>query len=63
MIIHAENDPFLPGNKLKTLAQNNGNITLNLTIQGGHVGYTHGSFPSRIDWLPNQITKYFKDFL
>jgi predicted alpha/beta-fold hydrolase len=35
MIIHAENDPFLPGNKLKTLTQNNGNIMLNLTTQGG----------------------------
>ena len=63
MIIHAENDPFLPGNKLKTLTQNNGNIMLNLTTQGGHVGYTSDPFPGHIDWLPKQITKYFKEFL
>lgn len=63
MIIHAENDPFLPGTELRTLTQNNGNIMLNLTPHGGHVGYTNGSFPGHIRWLPNQIIKYFKEFL
>ena len=63
MIIHAENDPFLPGTELRTLTQNNGKIILNLTTNGGHVGYTSGSFPGHIDWLPNQIIRYFKEFL
>ncbi|MDC1311716.1 hydrolase [Burkholderiales bacterium] len=63
MIIHAENDPFIPGVALKTLTQNNGNIMLNLTTRGGHVGYTSGSFPGHIGWLPNQIIQYFKEFL
>ena len=63
LIIHAENDPFLSGLELKTLTRENDHITLNLTKCGGHVGYISGTFPGHIEWLPEQITKYFMDFL
>ena len=63
LILHAKNDPFLPGGELTELIETNNKINLSLTATGGHVGYMRGPFPGNLAWLPNQITDYFKDFL
>ena len=63
MLIHAKNDPFLPGNGIKRLTENNRNIHLNLTNHGGHVGFTEGGFPGNTDYLPHVIIRYFKELL
>jgi predicted alpha/beta-fold hydrolase len=36
-------------------------VTLEYPKTGGHVGFSTGPFPGRIDWLPRRILTFFDD--
>ena len=59
LIVHARNDPFLPGAHLPVPAEVAPIVTLDLPDHGGHVGFVSGAFPGHLDWLPERILAYF----
>jgi hypothetical protein len=60
LIIHARNDPFLPGEYLPDPAQLPGCVSLELTAGGGHAGFASGPWPGRLHWLPARLMYYFR---
>jgi len=61
LLLHAANDPFLPRSALPSADSLPGNVSLEITRGGGHVGFVHGPPPGRIDWLSERILKYFHE--
>ncbi len=59
LIVHAHNDPFLPASTYLKDAQLSTHIKLDLHAQGGHVGFVVGSFPGKLNWLPERVLDYF----
>ncbi|MCA1856823.1 alpha/beta hydrolase [Massilia oculi] len=57
LVLNARNDPFLPGRYLPSTAAPA--VTLDYPAEGGHVGFTVGPLPGRIDWLPQRILHFF----
>lgn len=57
LVLNARNDPFLPGRHLPQSASKA--VTLEYPEAGGHVGFSVGPFPGRIDWLPRRILDFF----
>lgn len=57
LVLNARNDPFLPGRHLPQTASPA--VTLDYPASGGHVGFSTGPFPGRIDWLPRRILHFF----
>lgn len=57
LVLNARNDPFLPGRYLPASASKA--VTLEYPDEGGHVGFSVGPFPGRIDWLPRRILSFF----
>ena len=61
LIVHARNDPFLPGVHLPERDQVPDSIELELPEQGGHVGFVTGPFPGRVDWLSRRVIGFFEE--
>lgn len=60
LIIHAMDDPFTHAGIIPTQREVSDHVTLELTANGGHVGFITGSSPSTWRfWLPERITRYF----
>jgi predicted alpha/beta-fold hydrolase len=60
LIIHARNDPFTNADSLPQPSEVSAKVSLNLTNDGGHVGFITGNYPWRpIYWLEQQIINYF----
>jgi predicted alpha/beta-fold hydrolase len=59
LVLNAKNDPFLPGRHLPQTAAPA--VTLEYPDTGGHVGFSTGPFPGRLDWLPQRILTFFDD--
>lgn len=63
LLLHAANDPFLPGTALPSPAHLPASVTLELSAHGGHVGFVHGALPGRIDWMPQRLLAHFESHL
>jgi predicted alpha/beta-fold hydrolase len=63
LLIHARNDPFLPGHHLPGLEEVSPCLVLDYPDTGGHVGFVTGAFPGRLDWLPKRILRFFDEQL
>jgi len=61
LVINARNDPFLPAAHLPRPDEVSGHVTLEFPDTGGHVGFVHGRFPGRYDWLPGRIAAFFDE--
>lgn len=59
LMVHARNDPFLPGSHLPGQALLSASIEAEFTREGGHVGFASGSFPGHLDWLPQRLLRFF----
>ena len=59
LILNARNDPFLPASALPAADQVAPAVTLEVSEEGGHVGFTSGPFPGTLDWLPDRILRFF----
>jgi hypothetical protein len=59
LVINAKNDPFLPAAALPTAQEVSPAVTLLQPANGGHVGFTEGPFPGRLDWLPRCLLAFF----
>ena len=59
LVLNARNDPFMPESALPGRDEVAPCVELDFPHHGGHVGFAQGSFPGRIDWLPNRLTGFF----
>ncbi|MBI4984063.1 MAG: hydrolase [Rhodocyclales bacterium] len=59
LVLNAHNDPFLPAAALPRPAAMPAAVTLELTAEGGHVGFVHGGFPGHLSWLPQRVLDHF----
>jgi len=62
LLIHSEDDPFLPPNKvpIKRIEMNK-QLRLLLTQRGGHVGFIEGSHPKNfVFWAEQQASRFLK---
>ncbi|MDD5250442.1 MAG: alpha/beta fold hydrolase [Rhodocyclaceae bacterium] len=59
LILNARNDPFLPAAALPAAAAMPAAVTLELTDDGGHVGYVGGTFPGSLAWMPERVLTHF----
>ncbi len=60
LLIHAANDPFLPGEFVPVEEmKKNPKLQLLLTSDGGHLGFVSGKWPGQMDsWLEDTILEY-----
>jgi predicted alpha/beta-fold hydrolase len=61
LIVHARNDPFLPGRYLPASGQVSARVTLDMPKSGGHTGFASGPFPGHLDWLPERLLDFFSE--
>jgi hypothetical protein len=59
LIVHARNDPFLPGDHLPGPQQVSSEVELDYPEQGGHAGFVSGPFPGTLSWLPARLFAFF----
>lgn len=59
LIVHAVNDPFLPGRYLPRADTLPESVECDFTAGGGHVGFVSGRFPGNLDWLPRRLLDFF----
>ncbi|HVY05619.1 MAG TPA: hydrolase [Burkholderiales bacterium] len=59
LIVHARNDPFLPGRHLPASGDVSADVTLEIPRTGGHVGFASGPFPGNLHWLPGRLLEFF----
>lgn len=61
LIVHARNDPFLPGRHLPAASEVSASVTLDYPDGGGHTGFASGPFPGNLDWLPERLLAFFSE--
>ncbi len=59
LVVNPKNDPFLPPRFLPGPAEVSASVRLEQPTSGGHVGFVSGSFPGRLDWLPQRLLHFF----
>lgn len=59
LIVHARNDPFLPGAHLPQKRDVSASVELDLPDGGGHAGFASGPFPGHLGWLPSRLLEFF----
>ena len=60
LIVHARNDPFLPGPHLPEAADAAPAVELDFPAGGGHAGFASGPFPGNLGWLPRRLIGFFE---
>jgi len=60
LLVHARNDPFLPGRYLPRAEEVSPCVTLDIEDDGGHAGFVTSPFPGRLDWLPRRLLDFFE---
>jgi hypothetical protein len=61
LIVHARNDPFLPGRHLPGPEEVSASVTLDYPDGGGHTGFASGPFPGNLRWLPARLLEFFRE--
>jgi uncharacterized protein len=60
LLLNARNDPFVPAESLPTRDDVASSITLWQPLQGGHVGFSDGPFPGKLNALPQALGAWFR---
>ena len=63
LIIHAKDDPFMTPKILPLPSELSDMIKMEISENGGHVGFIGGTFYSPSYWLEKRIINYFTSFL
>lgn len=62
LLIHALDDPFMTPDALPRLDELSPQVTLELSRQGGHVGFVAGNVPGKaVYWLDQRIPDFLRD--
>jgi len=62
LLVHARNDPFLPGAALPSSDEVSAHVRLEYFDAGGHAAFVTGPFPGRLDWLPRRLLGFFDSY-
>ena len=63
LIIHAEDDPFMPATVLPDEGALPKNVSLEVSEHGGHVGFIGGTLLKPRYWLEERIPSFFEEKL
>jgi uncharacterized protein len=63
LLVHARNDPFLPGRSLPRSDEVSAHVKLEFPDAGGHAAFVTGPFPGRLEWLPKRLLGFFDSHL
>ncbi|MDQ2994279.1 MAG: hydrolase [Pseudomonadota bacterium] len=64
LIIHAEDDPFMPTHVIPTTNEISSTTTLELLKNGGHVGFVTGTVPGKAEyWLEKRIPEFLNSLI
>jgi len=63
LILHAEDDPFMPAEVIPEPSELSSSVELELSEKGGHVGFIKGSLLSPEPWLAERIPEYLAEYL
>lgn len=63
LLLHAHNDPFLPVAAIPDSSRLPSSVQLEVSNQGGHVGFVSGSLPGHLDWLPQRLFSHFSQYV
>lgn len=64
LIIHALDDPFMTPDVVPKAEELSKDITLELSLRGGHVGFITGQVPGMpVYWLDQRIPQYLREYL
>ena len=64
LIVHALDDPFMTPEAIPTPHELSSDITLELTDQGGHIGFISGKIPGKaVYWLDERVPRFLKSKL
>lgn len=64
LIIHSEDDPFMPAHVIPSLEELSASTRLEVSKHGGHVGFISGdTLGSAEYWLESRVPEFFKDYL
>lgn len=61
LVLNAKNDPFLPAEFLPSSAS--AAVRLEYPEEGGHVGFSVGPFPGKLNWLPQRMVSFLESGL
>ena len=56
LVLNARNDPFVPAASLPRADEVGAHVHLWQPIQGGHVGFPSGRWPTHVRWMPGVVT-------
>jgi len=59
LLLHAQDDPFLPFSALPAASDLPQEVTPDFLAQGGHAGFVQGAWPGNMTWLPQRLLTYF----
>lgn len=59
LVLNPRNDPFVPQQSLPGPNQASTSVLLHQPAEGGHMGFTTGSFPGNLHWLPSRLATFF----
>ncbi|HQW57936.1 MAG TPA: hydrolase [Gammaproteobacteria bacterium] len=63
LILHARNDPFTTLNALPEVHEVSKHVSLELSENGGHVGFVSGKYPWKpVYWLEDRIMDYLESY-
>ena len=63
LLIHAKDDPFMVKEVIPKQEELSNSLTLELSDNGGHVGFIEGTLFKPEYWLEKRIISYFKEFI
>jgi len=59
LVLNARNDPFVPAASLPGAGEVAPVVRLEQPAEGGHIGFTRGPFPGRIDFIARRLFEFF----
>lgn len=61
LVLNARNDPFIPADCLPTQSEVGPCVRLWQPMQGGHVGFPQGAFPSHVMDMPEAVVQWLQN--
>jgi len=59
LLLNARNDPFVPAASLPQPPDVSRAVELEQPADGGHIGFAHGPWPGRIDFIAERLHRFF----
>lgn len=59
LVLNARNDPFIPEASLPSPSDGSDAVLLHQPAEGGHAGFTTGTLPGNLLWLPQRLARFF----